>query len=94
MELTGALGHFTAWAMGWLVNLAAVAAVVGFGVMALRVILAGGKGRAVWELVFGLAAVVIVFSALRDWQGTMALLGGLGGSAWTQIKAELAAGLS
>jgi hypothetical protein len=93
MELTGALGHFTTWAMGWLVNLATVAAIVGFGVVVLRVIMAGGKGRAVWELVFGLGVVVILFAALRDWQGTWVWASGLGDGAWQAIKAELAAGL-
>jgi hypothetical protein len=37
--------------------------------------------------------VVILFAALRDWQGTWVWAGGLGDGAWQAIKAELAAGL-
>jgi len=93
MEPGGELGHFGAWAMGWIVRLAAVAATIGFGVAALKVIMAGGRGRAVWELVFGLAAVVVLYAALKDWPGTLAFAAGLGDHAWAAIKAELAAGL-
>ena len=47
-----------------------------------------------WELVIGLAVIAVVFAALQDWRGTMALAGGLGQQAWAAISAELRAGLS
>jgi len=94
MELGGALAHFVAWVMSWVIRLGAAAATIWFGVTVLKVIMKGGRGREVWELVAGLAAVVILYAMLQDYQGTMAMLGGLGQQAWGGIKAELAAGLS
>jgi hypothetical protein len=94
MELGGALGSFVTWAVGWLARFGAVAATLWFGWTALKVLMAGGRGRAVWELVIGLAVVAVVFAALQDWRGTMALAGGLGQQAWSAISSELRAGLS
>lgn len=93
MELSGALGAFVTWVVGWAVRFGTVAAVVWAAVMMVKVIMAGGRGRAVWELVIGLAVVAIVYAALKDLPGTMALVGGLGTQAWAAISAELRAGL-
>ena len=94
MELGGALGSFVTWAVGWLVRFGAVVGTLWFAWMAVKVIAAGGRGRLVWELVFGLAVIVLLYSALQDWRGTMALAAGLGQQAWASISAELRSGLS
>ena len=94
MELGGALGGFVGWAVGWPAKFGAVAATLWFCWTALKVLLHGGRGGAVWELVVGLAVVAVVYAALQDWRGTMALAGALGSQAWAAISAELRAGLS
>jgi hypothetical protein len=93
MELSGALGRFAGWVVGWAVNLGALAVTVWACWTFLQVLVKGGKGRAVWELIIGLAVVAVVFAALKDLPGTLALVGGLGEQAWGAISAELRAGL-
>lgn len=94
MEVGGALGGFVVWAVGWAVKFGTVAATLWACWMMLKVIAHGGRGRAVWELVIGLAVVAVVFSALQDLPTTMALAGSLGRQAWSAITTELRAGLS
>jgi hypothetical protein len=94
MELGGALGSFVTWAVGWLARFGAVAATLWAAWTMVKVLLHGGKGRAVWELVIGLAVIVVVHAALKDLPGTLALASGLGQQAWASISAELRAGLS
>ena len=94
MELSGALGRFVAWLLSWTVQLGALAVTVWACWTFLQVLLKGGRGRAVWELVLGLAVVAVVYAALKDLPGTLALVGGLGEQAWGAISAELRAGLS
>jgi hypothetical protein len=94
MELGGALGSFVTWAVGWAVKFGAVAATLWAAWTMLKVLMAGGRGRAVWELVIGLATIAIVYAALKDLPGTLSLASGLGQQAWAAISTELRAGLS
>ena len=94
MELSGALGSFVTWATSWAVKFGAVAATLWACWTMLKVLLAGGRGRAVWELVIGLFVIAVIYAALKDLPGTMALAGGLGQQAWAAISTELRAGLS
>ena len=94
MELGGALGSFVAWATSWAVRFGAVAVTLWAAWTCVKVLMAGGRGRAVWELVIGLAVVAVVYAALQDLPGTLSLTTGLGRQAWAAISTELRAGLS
>jgi hypothetical protein len=92
LEAGGALGGFGLWAWGWLVRIGAVVAVVWACKHMLAVLWAGGKGRAAWEAVIGLAIIVLAYAALKDVPHTMEVVVPLGERAWPAILAEVTRG--